>query len=165
MAAVVGWYDTSLRILGGNLNTVFYTGKWCTADPVHSGQQQFSPRLNVHLCKRLHQYPTPADGGCLSATQHAEDGGLSTLKFQTGFPLLPGTATCTNGFLLPPTQWQSITLHNLLHRWPALLALPHIMTVVDNIYNEKSVRQGPHPVLGIQHRAGVPPTYNCRNVQ
>jgi hypothetical protein len=41
MAAVVGWYDTSLRILDGNLNTVFYTGKWCTADPVHSGQQQF----------------------------------------------------------------------------------------------------------------------------
>jgi hypothetical protein len=49
MAAVVNWYETSLRILAGKGNTVFYTGKWCTADPVYSGQQQFSPLLNVHI--------------------------------------------------------------------------------------------------------------------
>jgi hypothetical protein len=166
MTAVVEWYETSLRVLAGKRNTVFYTGKWCTNDPFYSGQQQFSPALNVHICQRLHDYPTNADGGCLSATQHAEDGGRSTIKFQSGFPRPPGATTCTNGFGLPPNQWESITVHHLLSRWPALLLLPHIRTVVDNIYNERSVRQGPHPVLGILHRgAGVQPLHNCRNAQ
>jgi hypothetical protein len=166
MAAVVAWYGTSLQVLADKGNMVFYTGKWCTNDPVHSGHQQFSPLLNLHICKRLHDYPTHADGGCLSATQHTEDGGLSTHKFQSGFPRQSGYATCTLGFDLPQNQWKSTTVQILLQRWPNLLLLPHIMTVlVDNIYNERSVRQGPHPVLGILHRAGVQPAYNCRNVQ
>jgi hypothetical protein len=76
---------------------------------------------------------------------------------------------CDASFTIPPAHLAQITLKKLLTGPHApLLTQPYIMSVIDNIFNEMSVRMGPNAILGYQYRLnnGLPaPMYNCRNVQ
>jgi hypothetical protein len=162
LATLDNWWDTTIKDLQEEGCAVFYYGKNCPADAAYSGPVQFDAQQCIHICKRFYEYPL--GNKCLSLTQDTQDNSDATGRLRSAFPRTSGT--CNSRFNLPANRFRSKKMKALLQHHHALIAAPYIAQVIDNYYNEKAVRLGPDPLLGIAFRGGNFPGFpNFRNVQ